>query len=168
VHNPKYLLELKTRAEKALNSEPPDGLAGFTLTWTFWEAVQRRMLILACKREGWTVAQADKSLVPVRYDNRSFTRLYKTITSGQNWEESLPLPARKIWPAISQAMTLRERIIHGTSRTGDIRLQAAAWKILHFADLLRDHPLGDPFKELPNRARKTRTDESLREIVEKG
>ena len=60
--NPKYLIELKTRAEKALNSEPPDGLTGFTSVWALWEAVRRRILILACKREGWTVQQARDAL----------------------------------------------------------------------------------------------------------
>lgn len=168
MHDPKYLLELKSRAEKALNSEPPDGLSGFTQALTFWEAVQRRILILACKREGWTVRQASDSLPEKIIDQNLFLRLYDGITSGRKWEESLPFPAENIWPAVSRTANLKKRIIQGTSRIGDPALQAAAWKILRFVDLLRDHPLGDPLKELPKRARKTRTDESLREILNHG
>jgi hypothetical protein len=167
MRDPKYLLELKIRAEKALNSEPPDGLAGFAAAWTLWEAVRRRMLILACKREGWTVQQAHDALTDESIDNPRFVRLYEIITSGQKWEESLPLPAGKIWPTVSDAVHLRNRIIYGTSRAGDIKLQRTTWKILRFVDLLRDHPLGNPLKELPKKSRKIHPDESLAEILRK-
>jgi hypothetical protein len=52
MHHPKYLLELKSRAERALNQDPPDGLTAFTAAWALWEAVRKRILVLACKREG--------------------------------------------------------------------------------------------------------------------
>lgn len=163
--NPKYLLELKIRAQKALNSEPPDGLTGFAAAWTLWEAIRRRMLILACKREGWTVGQAQDALAEESIDNPRFIQLYEIITSGQTWERSLPFSAGKIWPALSEAVHLRNRVIQGTSRIGDVQLQRTAWNILRFVDLLRDHPLGNPLKELPKKSRKIHSDESLRAIL---
>lgn len=165
MRDPKFLLRLKIRAEKALNLEPPDGLTGFTAAWTLWEAVRRRILILACKREGWTVQQAHEALAEERIDNQRFLRLYGIVTSGRKWEESLPLPAARVWPSIQAAVELRKRIIHGTSRIGDVKLQRTAWKVLLFIDLLRDHPLGDPLSELPKKAAKTRTDESLKKLL---
>jgi hypothetical protein len=168
LRDPKYLRQLKVRAEKALNSEPPDGLAGFAASWMLWEAVRRRVLFLVCKREGWTLQQAYEALAQERIDNDRFLRLFEILSPGQRWEESLPLPAARIWPAILAAVDLRKRIIHGTSRVRDLKLQQTAWKVLKFVDLLRDHPLGNPMKELPKRTTKTRPDESLREILEKG
>ena len=165
--NPKYLLELKIRAQNALNSEPPDGLTGFAAAWTLWEAVRRRMLILACKSEGWTVEQAQNALAEESIDNPRFIQLYENITSGQPWEESLPFSAGEIWPALSEAVHLRNRIIQGTSRIGDVQLQRTAWKVLRFVNLLRDHPLGNPMKELPKKSRKVHSDESLRTILGK-
>jgi hypothetical protein len=165
MRDPKYLLEMKIRAENALNSAPPDGLTGFTAAWTLWEATRRRILVLACKREGWTVQQALDALADERIDNHRFICLFKIITSGQDWEESLPPSAAKIWPAVSEAVSLRKRIIHGKSRIGDVMLQRTAWKVLRFVDLMRDHPLGDPMKELPKKSRKIHSDESLKDIV---
>lgn len=167
MRDPKFLLELKVRAEKALNTEPPDGLTGFAAAWTLWEAVRRRMLVLACKRAGWTVRQAHDALSEERIDNHRFLRLYEILTSGRKWEESLPLPVAKIWPSVLAAVNLRKRIIHGTSRIGDVKLQRTAWEVLRFVDLLKDHPMGNPLKELPKRSRKTMSDESLREILRK-
>lgn len=164
--NPKYLLELKKRAEKALNSEPPDGLTAFATSWTLWEAVRRRMLMLACKREGWTVQQARDSLVDERIDNSSFVLLYKSISEG-GWIDSLPIGAQKLWPGILRSVKLRKRIIHGTSRIGEESLQRSAWNVLRFIDLLRDHPLGNPLKKLPGKSRKILSDSSLRERIEK-
>lgn len=163
--DPKYLLELKTRAEKALNSEPPDGLTGFTTAWTLWEAVRRRILILACKKEGWTVQQARDALADKPIDNERFICLYAIITSGQQWEESLPLAAKRIWPVVLNAVHLRWRIIHGTTRIGEVKLQRTAWNMLRFIDRLRDHQLGNPLKELPKKARKIHSDESLATIL---
>jgi hypothetical protein len=162
--NPKYLLELKKRAEKALNSEPPDGLTAFTTSWTLWEAVRRRMLILACKREGWTVQQARDSLLEERIDNSRFVLLYKSISKG-GWIDSLPIAAQKLWPGILRSVQLRRRIIHGTSRIGEENLQRSAWNILRFVNLLRDHPLGDPLKKLPGKSKKLHSDDSLREYI---
>ena len=95
--NPKYLLELKSRAERALNIEPPDGLTGFSVSWALWEAVRRRILVLACKREGWTVEQARDALMEERIDNPRFVQLFSAITVGDNWEDTLPLAAKKLW-----------------------------------------------------------------------
>ena len=161
--NPKYLLELKTRAERALNTEPPDGLTGFSIAWALWEAVRRRILVLTCKREGWTVEQARDALMAERIDNSRFIELYSSITLGDSWEDSLPLAARKLWPGILKAVDLRKRIIHGTSRIGEESLQRTAWKVLRFINCLHEHPLGDPLKKLPKRTRKTQSDESLKE-----
>ena len=163
--NPKYLLELKTRAERALNSDPPDGLTGFTVAWALWEAVRRRMLILACKREGWTVEQAHDALMVERVDNARFVELYSAITDGSLWKDSLPLAAKRLWPRILKAVDLRKRIIHGTSRIGEENLQRTAWNVLRFINRLHEHPLGDPLKELPKRSRKIRSDRSLRERI---
>ncbi|UCG39008.1 MAG: hypothetical protein JSV00_01880 [bacterium] len=161
--NPKYLMELKSRAEKALNTDPPDGLTALTAAWALWEAVRRRILVLACKREGWTVQQARDALSEERLDNKRFARLFSVITSGESWEDSLPLSAGKLWPGVLEAVQLRRRIIYGTSRIGEENLQRTAWNVLRFVNRLRDHPLGDPLKKLPRRSRKTRSDESLRE-----
>jgi len=161
--NPKYLLELKKRAEHALNTEPPDGLTAFSVAWALWEAVRRRMLILACKREGWTVEQARDILMQERIDNARFAQLFSAVTLGGVWEESLPLAARKMWPGILEAVDLRKRIIHGTSRTGGENLQRTAWNVLRFVNRLHEHPLGDPLKKLPRRTKKTLPDTSLRE-----
>jgi hypothetical protein len=165
--NPKYLLELKTRAERALNAEPPDGLTGLSVAWALWEALRRRILVLACKREGWTVEQARDALMDERIDNTRFIELYSAITAGGGWEESLPLAARKLWPGILRAADLRKRIIHGTSRIGEENLQRTAWGVLRFVNRLHEHPLGDPLKKLPNRRKKTLSDESLRERIKK-
>lgn len=162
--NPKYLLELKKRAEKALNAEPPDGLTAFTTSWTLWEAVRRRMLILACKREGWTVQQAKDALLEERIDNARFVVLYKSI-SDVGWIDSLPIAARKLWPGILRSVRLRRRMIHGTSRIGEESLQRSAWNVLRFINLLRDHPLGNPLKKLPGKSKKLHSDESLRERI---
>ncbi len=161
--NPKYLLELKSRAESALNTDPPDGLTALSVSWALWEAVRRRLLVLACKREGWTVEQARDALMGERIDNHRFIELYSAITLGTNWEDSIPLAAKKLWPGILEAVDLRKRIIHGTSRIGDENLQRTAWKVLRFINLLHEHPLGDPLKVLPKRTRRTLSDESLRE-----
>ncbi len=164
--NPKYLLELKNRAEKALNADPPDGLSGLTSAWTMWEAVRKRILTLACKREGWTVEQAKDALADERINTGRFIELYLAITGGDPWVDSIPLAARKKWPDILEAGVLRRRIVNGTTRTGDENLQKAAWDVLRFINRLRDHPLGDPLKELPRRARKTLSDESLLDRLE--
>ena len=161
--NPKYLLELKSRAERALNTEPPDGLTAFSVSWALWEAVRRRILVLTCKREGWTVEQARNALMEERIDNSRFVELYLAITLGDIWEDSLPLAARKLWPGILEAVDLRKRIIHGTSRIGEENLQRTAWKVLRFVNRLHEHPLGDPLKNLPKRTKKTLSDESLRD-----
>jgi hypothetical protein len=161
--NPKYLLELKRRAERALNNEPPDGLTAFSLSWALWEAVRRRILVLACKREGWTVEQARDALMEERIDNPRFVELFSAITMGEMWENSLPLAAKKLWPAILKAVDLRKRIIHGTSRIGEENLQRTAWNVLRFVNRLYEHPLGDPLRKLPKRTRKTLSDDSLRE-----
>lgn len=161
--NPKYLLELKKRTENALNAEPPDGLTAFSLSWALWEAVRRRILVLACKKEGWTVDQARGALLEVRIDNSRFLELYTSVTRGVHWEETLPLAARKLWPEILAAVDLRKRIIHGTTRIGEENLQRNAWNVLRFVNRLREHPLGDPLKTLPRKTRKTLSDESLRE-----
>ena len=165
--NPKYLLELKNRAERALNTEPPDGLTAFSVAWALWEAVRRRMLILACKREGWTGEQARDALMDERIDNTRFVELFSAITLGSVWENSLPLAARKLWPGILKAVELRKRIIHGTSRIGDENLQRTAWNVLRFVNRLHEHPLGDPLKKLPKKTKKTLSDESLRERIKK-
>ena len=165
--NPKYLLELKNRAERALNTEPPDGLTAFSVAWGLWEAVRRRMLILACKREGWTGEQARDALMDERIDNTRFVELFSVITLGSVWEDSLPLAARKLWPGILKAVELRKRIIHGTSRIGDENLQRTAWNVLRFVNRLHEHPLGDPLKKLPKKTKKTLSDESLRERIKK-
>jgi len=162
--NPKYLLELKKRAEKALNSEPPDGLTAFATSWTLWEAVRRRMLILACKHEGWTVQQARDALLEERIDNSRFALLYKSISKG-GWIDSLPIAAQKLWPGILRSVQLRRRIIHGTSRIGEESLQRSAWNVLRFVNLLRDHPLGNPLKKLPGKSKKLLSDDSLRECI---
>jgi hypothetical protein len=161
--NPKYIVELKRRAEAALNTEPPDGLTAFSVSWALWEAVRRRILVLACKREGWTVEQARDALMKERIDNPRFTELFSAITMGDKWEDSLPLAAQKLWPGILRAVDLRKRIIHGTSRIGEENLQRTAWNVLRFVNRLHEHPLGDPLKKLPKRTRKTLSDESLRE-----
>ncbi len=164
--NPKYLLELKNRTERALNAEPPDGLTAFSVSWALWEAVRRRILVLACKREGWTVEQARYALMEERIDNRRFIELFSAITLGEVWEESLPLEALQLWPDILKAVDLRKRIIHGTSRIGEESLQRTAWNVLRFVNRLHEHPLGDPLRELPKRTKKTLSDESLRERLE--
>ena len=164
--NPKYLLELKNRAERALNSEPPDGLTAFPVSWALWEAIRRRILVLACRREGWTVEQARHALLGERIDNCRFIELFSAITIGEVWEDSLPLEALQLWPEILKAMDLRKRIIHGTSRIGEESLQRTAWNVLRFVNRLHEHPLGDPLKKLPKRAKKTLSDESLRERLE--
>lgn len=161
--DPKFLLELKSRAENALNSDPPDGLTAFTLSWALWEAVRRRVLVLACKKEGWTVQQARNALMKERIDNNRFLELYSSITRGNSWEESLPLAAVGLWTFIVKAVELRKRIIQGTSRIGEEKLQRTAWNVLRFMNRLREHPLGDPFKKLPRRTPKTLSDESLEE-----
>jgi hypothetical protein len=161
--NPKYLIELKSRAEHALNAEPPDGLTAFSVSWALWEAIRRRILVLACKREGWTVEQARDALMEERIDNPRFEELFSAITEGGNWEDSLPLAARKLWPGILKAVDLRKRIIHGTSRIGEENLQRTAWNVLRFVNRLHEHPLGDPLKNLPKRTKRTLTDESLME-----
>ena len=163
--NPKYLLELKTRTERALNAEPPDGLTAFSVSWALWEAVRRRMLVLACKREGWTVDQARNALMRERIDNVRFTELFSAVTMGSVWEDSLPLAAQKLWPRILKAVDLRKRIIHGTSRIGEENLQRTAWDVLRFVNRLHEHPLGDPLKKLPKKTKKTRSDQSLRERI---
>ncbi len=165
VSHPKYLLGLKIRAESALNAEPPDGLTGFALAWTLWEAVRRRMLYLACKREGWSVEQAGEALLPERIDNARFEELYRAITAGDLWDGSLPLAARKLWPSVLKAADLRKRIIHGRSRIGEENLRRVAWSVLRFVTRLQDHPLGDPLRELPRRSRKTKSDRSLRDRI---
>ncbi|MCJ7499427.1 hypothetical protein MUP29_04160 [bacterium] len=165
--NPKYLLELKNRAERALSTEPPDGLTAFSVAWALWEAVRRRMLMLACKREGWTGEQARDALMDERIDNTRFVELFSAITLGSVWEDSLPLAARKLWPGILKAVELRKRIIHGTSRIGDENLQRTAWNVLRFVNRLHEHPLGDPLKKLPKKTKKTLSDESLRERIKK-
>jgi hypothetical protein len=164
--NPKYLLELKSRAERALNAEPPDGLTAFPVSWALWEAIRRRILVLACKREGWTVEQARYALMEERIDNRRFIELFSAITLGEVWDESLPLEALQLWPDILKAVDLRKRIIHGTSRIGEESLQRTAWNVLRFVNRLHEHPLGDPLRELPKRTKKTLSDESLRERLE--
>jgi len=161
--NPKYLLELKNRAEKALNADPPDGLSGLTSAWTLWEAVRKRVLSLACKREGWTVEQARDALADERINTDRFVELYTAITRGGSWEESMPMVAQRLWPDVLEAGELRRRIVNGSTRTGDENLQKSAWDVLRFINRLREHPLGDPLKELPKRAKKTLSDESLRE-----
>lgn len=161
--NPKYLQELKKRAEIALNSDPPDGLTAFSVSWALWEAVRRRILVLACKREGWTVDQAKDALMEERIDNTRFVELFTSITAGGDWEESLPISARKLWPGILGAVDLRKRIIHGTSRIGEENLQRTTWNVLRFVNRLHEHPLGDPLKRLPSRTKKELSDESLRE-----
>ena len=161
--NPKYLQELKSGAERALNAEPPDGLTAFSVAWALWEAVRRRMLILACKREGWTVEQARNALMDERIDNVRFVELFSAITAGSVWEDSLPLAARKLWPGILKAVELRKRIIHGTSRIGDENLQRTAWNVLRFVNRLHEHSLGDPLKKLPKKTKKTLSDGSLKE-----
>lgn len=163
--NPKYLIELKIRAENALNREPPDGLTAFSVSWALWEAVRRRILVLACKREGWTVEQARDTLMEERIDNAKFVELYSSITVGDKWEASLPLAAKKLWPSLLKAVDLRKRIIHGTSRIGEENLQRTAWNVLKFVNRLHEHPLGDPLKKLPKRTRKTQSDESLKERI---
>jgi hypothetical protein len=162
---PKYLLDLKAKAEHALNMEPPDGLTGFCVAWALWEAIRRRILVLACKREGWTVEQARNALLEERIDNHRFVDLYMIINNGDAWEDSLPLAARKIWPGIDKAVSLRKRIIHGTSRIGEENLLKTAWNVLRFINLLHEHPLGDPLKELPKRSKRTRSDKSLKEML---
>jgi len=162
---PKFLLELKTRVENALNSDPPDGLTAFSLSWSLWEAVRRRVLVLACKREGWTVQQARNALMKERIDNSRFLELYSAITRGSSWEESLPLAAVRLWPSILKAVELRKRIIHGTSRIGEENLQRTAWNVLRFINRLRDHPLGDPLKNLPGSIRRTCLDGDLKERI---
>ncbi len=159
--NPKYLIELKNRAERALNAEPPDGLTAFSVAWALWEAVRRRVLVLACKREGWTVEQARDALMEERISNPRFVELFSVITMGNMWEESLPLAAKKLWPGILKAVDLRKRIIHGTSRIGEENLQRTAWNVLRFVNRLHEHPLGDPLRNLPKRTRKTLSDSSL-------
>jgi len=161
--NPKYLLELKTRAERALNAEPPDGLTAFPVSWALWEAIRRRVLVLACKKEGWTVEQSRDALMEERIDNSRFIELFSAITMGKVWEDSLPLEALQLWPEILKAVDLRKRIIHGTSRIGEESLQRTAWNVLRFVNRLHQHPLGDPLKKLPKRTRKTLSDESLME-----
>jgi hypothetical protein len=163
--NPKYLLELKNRVEKALNSDPPDGLTAFTTSWALWEAVRRRMLILACKREGWTVEQARNALADERIDNTRFAHLYRSISRG-GWVDSLPMAAGKLWPGILSSVQLRKRIIHGTSRIGEVNLQRSAWNVLRFVNLLRDHPLGSPLKKLPGKTRRVLSDSSLQECID--
>ena len=161
--NPKYLLELKNRAERALNADPPDGLSGLTSAWTLWEAVRKRVLSLACKREGWTVEQAREALADERINTDRFVELYTAITLGGSWEESMPMVAQRLWPDVLEAGELRRRIVNGSTRTGDENLQKSAWDVLRFINRLREHPLGDPLKELPKRSKKTLSDESLRE-----
>jgi len=163
--DPKYLIELKCRAERALNAERPDGLTAFSVAWALWEAIRRRILILACMREGWTVDQARIVLMEERIDNDRFTALYSAITLGNQWEDSLPLAAKKMWPGILKAVKLRKRIIHGTSRIGEENLQRTAWSVLRFVSCLHEHPLGDPLKRLPKRTSKNFSDESLRKRV---
>jgi len=165
--NPKYLLELKIRAENALNSEPPDGLTGFTTAWTLWEAIRLRVLIRACKREGWTAKQAQDVFTKEHIDDQRFVQLYEIITSGQRWEHSLPIAAGRIWPRLLATEHLRQRIVHGTTRIGEEKLQRAAWNILRFVDGLRDHPLGNPLKELPRKSGKIRSDENLPPVLYK-
>ena len=163
--NPKYLTELKTRTERALNADPPDGLTAFSVAWALWEAVRRRMLVLACKREGWTVDQAREVLMGERIDNTRFTQLFSVITGGTAWEDSLPLAAQKLWPLILEAVDLRKRIIHGTSRIGEENLQRTAWNVLRFVNRLHEHPMGDPLKRLPDKTKKSRSDQSLRDQI---
>ncbi|MDF1526076.1 MAG: hypothetical protein RRA15_06310 [bacterium] len=165
--NPKYLLELKSGAERALNAEPPDGLTAFPLSWALWEAIRRRILVLACKREGWTVEQARDVLMEERIDNGRFIELFSGITMGDVWEESLPLEALQLWPEILKAVDLRKRIIHGTSHIGEESLQRTDWNVLRFVNRLHEHPLGDPLKKMPKKTKKTLSDESLRERIKK-
>ena len=164
--NPKYLLELKNRAERALNAEPPDGLTAFSVAWALWEAVRRRILVLACKRQGWTVEQARDALMEERISNPRFVELFSAITLGTKWEESLPLAAKKLWPDILNAVDLRKRIIHGTSRIGEDNLQRTTWNVLRFVNRLHEHPLGNPLRKLPKKTKKTLSDESLRDRLE--
>ncbi len=161
MHHPKYLLELKSRAERALNQDPPDGLTAFTAAWALWEAVRKRILVLACKREGWTVEQARESLPSEAINQKQFLKLYTAVSDGETWEESLPMAAGALWADILEAMEVRLRIINGSSRIGEDNLQRYAWSVLRFINRLRDHQLGDPLKELPKRSRKTLSDESL-------
>jgi len=164
--NPKYLLELKNRAERALNAEPPDGLTAFSVAWALWEAVRRRILVLACKRQGWTVEQARDALMEERISNPRFVELFSAITLGTKWEESLPLAAKKLWPDILNAVDLRKRIIHGTSRIGEDNLKRTTWNVLRFVTRLHEHPLGNPLEKFPKGKKKTLSDEGLRDRLE--
>jgi hypothetical protein len=130
-----------------------------------WEAVRRRVLVLACKREGWTVEQAHDVLKGERINNERFEQLYSAITDGDRWEDSLPLAADSLWKEILQAVELRKRIINGSSRIGEESLQRYSWSVLRFVNRLREHPSGDPLKALPKRSRKTRSIESLTEKI---
>ena len=85
---------------------------------------------------------------------------------GDVWEDSLPLEALQLWPDILKAVDLRKRIIHGTSRIGEESLQRTAWNVLRFVNRLHEHPLGDPLRKLPKRAKRTLSDESLRERLD--
>ncbi len=163
----KYLFELKTRTEKALNEDPPDGLMAITASWALWEAVRRRILVLACKRGGWTVDQAKKALSSERINNERFVHLFEAIYRNSKWEDSLPIVAKRLWPGIIRIKDLRRRIINGTTRIGDTRLQKYAWDVLRFINSLREHPLGDPLKALPRISTKTKSDRSLKNRIKK-
>jgi len=165
--DPKYLLELKNCTEKALNEDPPDGLMGITSAWALWEAVRRRLLVMACKNEGWTVEQAKRALAGERINNERFVKLFECITSNSPWEDSMPMSAHRLWPRIIRVKDLRRRIINGTTRVGDAKLQKYAWDVLRFVNALRDHSLGDPLKRLPKKARKTKSDRSLKNRIKK-
>ena len=162
MYSPKYLIELKARTEKALNAEPPDGLSAFTTAWALWEAMRVRILVMACKREGWTVDQARDVLAGERIDNRRFVELFAAVTGGQGWEDSLPLAAGKIWPRVLAAAGLRKRIIDGSTRIGEQSLQRYSWTVIRFVNRLRDHPLGDPLKELPKTPVTRKSERSLK------
>ena len=110
--------------------------------------------------------QARDALSAERINTEHFLRLYGSVTGGDVWEKSMPLAARRLWAEVLEAMELRRRILNGSSRIGEDKLQRYAWVVLRFINRLREHHLGDPLKELPKRTRKTRSDESLKKRLE--
>ncbi|HAP67085.1 MAG TPA: hypothetical protein DCQ99_04620 [Nitrospinae bacterium] len=160
---PSYLIKLKEIAKNNLEKEPE---VAFMVSWILWEAIRSRLLLLQCKKRGWSLKDAGEVIALKKIsNNENFKKAFKSIV-GINFLEAVSTHCKNNWHILTEIEEIRHRIFHGGVSISPKDLACITQFILNYIDGLKSNQedkndLGDPFK----REKKTKISKNKDELL---
>ncbi len=110
--SPAEIRSIRQVATKVSASSP---LTQFVLLWIVWEATRTRLLVIACRKQGWRMSDARKALAAKKISSGAAFRNAWSALTGTSLD-NLPGDAGKVWKALQGVERMRHRIVHGFSK----------------------------------------------------